>query len=359
MNLISIFRHNWLLVMLLFILSCDRHIEGAWILELNSSSNFQGIDLIKIHGDNKNVSIIDSHGVNYDGEYNELNNVITINTYVTTPTVISNIYIVDSVMTFDSCIYKRINDSRFDSTFSISILPIGSNNNIDFKTTRKRKTYPISMKSIDETEYVLKLGDRVTTIDELPFYLHCYHCEKVEKSVIIFIDQKVRLEHLFEVYQYLDRQFIRNRQVVTGIHEIGVYKGFRDEITIWQEQRELLASQVQSLYPTQIGAYRHSWIENEDVCLVNGNEIASDFNISALQHSSDCEYVLINTYDIQYAVDYLKLKEIINSQSNHKEVSKDGKLNNDNLSSSYVNDTLPKISTITVYEYYGGNKVNK
>jgi hypothetical protein len=331
----------------ILITSCDFQIDGSWKVEEYNEAYLNNGDLLDFDDKENKVLIIDNHGVVYEKDYQISNNRFELLDFNDSVSNGVDVNVGDSILILGSSTYRRISNTKIDSSFKIDIEPIFGYDTIRTSPSKGNRIYPISIKSISNSNYILKLGNRVSTVEELPQFLQCYHCERDKKTSIILVDQSVKLEHLFEVYLYLDHQGIRDRRIVTNAVDIGVYEGFKDNLVIWQEQRKLFDS-LQN-YPSfpHIGPHRSKWKEETTAKFVNGKDILSDEYAIQLSASSINMY-LVNLGDIERVVDYLKIKnQIDNTIGEETDVNQV----NSSKNSSNSGDSVLRLP-IVVYEYF-------
>lgn len=302
-----------LLLILLTIVSCDKGVIGEWKLDDYSYDIRLPIKYILIEED-KSI-VIDENSLIYSFDHQILRNrLILENEFQKIEFELVKLS-KDSIR-LDSLKLLPVTKSEKGKIYSINLIGIETNKLITFRSDIRQ--YRISAQLNSEKDFMLKLGDRISKVEDIPIYLTCYHCNQ-NKETILFLDKEVTFERLREIYYWLKLSNNWKVGLVTKSNVIDKHEGFYDSIEIWEEEvkkfKEL--EKLPPLPPLYLRADYLKSLENvRQLEVTNEKDVEEASNF--IQAGKD--NLLINFDQISSITEYVELKlNLLNSISGLKE----------------------------------------
>lgn len=291
----------YLPLILLTIVSCDKGIIGEWKLDDYTYDIKLPIKYILIEED-KSI-VIDENSLIYSFDYQVLKNrLILANEFQKIEFELEKLS-KDSIR-LDSLKLLPITKPEKGKIYTINLIERETNKFITFRSDIRQ--YRISAQLNSEKDLILKLGGRISKVEDIPIYLTCYHCNQI-KETILFLDKEVTFEKLREIYYWLKLSNNWKVGLVTRSNVIDKHEGFYDNIEIWEEEANKFKKleNLPPLPPLYLRAEYLKSLEN-----VKQLEVTNEKDLEEVSNfiKAGKEDLLINFDQISSIAEYVELK---------------------------------------------------
>lgn len=209
-----------------------------------------------------------------------------------------------SIIKLNSVEYIKQPEAYSDSIFEVNLTHVNKASLLKQTLDRTKRQYFISVNTDG-----IRLNGIKATIEDIPLFLDCYHCETITKEAILIIDKNLSIAHLKEVLLPLFVSNIRSIKIATHIQFIcPQIKTVNNRLNIWEEG--ILSSNFQHIPrpPVAPNRSRSQVISNSNISILSPkteiNQIIEQLNqnLSAVIISIDKNMRVQEYLDIQQAV---------------------------------------------------------
>jgi len=299
--------------MWLMIVSCKEKLIGEWKLDSYSYHSNLPIEYLLI--DEDEAIVIDDKAIKYYFTYQQKSRGLILENQSQEITFSKRIVNVDS-MKLDSLSFIPVENGEQDLIMGVDLLGIESNKVI--KDEIKKRQYVISAMVDSENGLIIKLGGRISKLNEIPIFLSCGHCPS-NKEAMLILDKEISYQNFKDICYWLKLSEVWKIAIVTKSNSIGEYEGIYQKIGIWKEDMDKFRKLIKGPPPLPLFSRKDYLASLENVLVLDIVEEKDPEKILNFIDEGGRE-ILINLDQVLSLEKYVKLSlNIINLLDGIKE----------------------------------------